>query len=83
MITDIIIKIFYNVLSFFVGFLPTGSYDSSISTGLAGFFHSVYQYNNIFPMDTAFFLIQITIYFWSIIFIWDFIKWLLHYFRGN
>lgn len=83
MIITILLRIYLAFISFLVGTLPTGGLPSGVSSGITGFFQYVYQFNNIFPIDTALTLLGFTAIFWGIIFSWDLVKWMIHLIRGN
>ena len=83
MIVGFFINLFYNFLGFLISLLPVTHLDSSIGTTIASFFASVYSFNSIFPVAETFTIIEWTFAFWAVVFLWDFIKWLMHLIRGN
>lgn len=83
MIIDAILNLFFNIINFLIGLLPMSGFPVSIMTGIHNFFTSIYQYNGIFPIDTAFFLIGWAVTFWSIVLVWEIINWIIKMFRGN
>jgi len=83
MITGLLLTILLTFLNFILGLLPTASLNSSITTNFNAFISYVYQFNSIFPVDTAIVLVQYTVAFWVLVFLFDFLKWLIHLIRGN
>jgi len=83
MITSLLIQTLLIFFNFILGLLPTASLNSSITAGVTNFVNYVYQFNAFFPVDTAITLLSYTVAFWVIVFLWDFLKFLLHLIRGN
>lgn len=83
MITSLLITLLINSANFVFGLLPTSGLPVAITTGLSNFLQYVYQFNGIFPIDTAFTLLGYTAIFWGIILLFDFGKWFIHLIRGN
>ena len=83
MITSLFINAFLGFFNFLVAFLPTGNFSVDVQNGITTFFNQAYAWNSIFPLDTAFTVLKWTVYFWGIIFLWDFSKYILHLIRGN
>lgn len=83
MIPDLFINLFYHFVTFFVNLLPVASLSTTVTTGITTFFNNVYQFNGIFPIDTAITIIGLTLGLFGIVFLWDMVKWIIHLIRGN
>jgi len=83
MITGLLITLFTGFINFVLGLLPSGGLNAAVNTNLQNFFQYVYQYNGFFPVDTALTLLGWSVGFWLLVFLFDFLKWLIHLIRGN
>jgi len=83
MITSLFLTIFLVFFNYILSLLPTGTLNSSITSGITAFFAYIFQFNAFFPIDTAIILVQYAVIFWLAIFTFDFFKWLIHLIRGN
>ena len=83
MIIGLLLSTILVFINFVFGLLPIADLPSGVITGINAFFASVYQFNSVFPIDTAITLLVFTAGFWAVIFLWDFFRWLIHLIRGN
>lgn len=83
MIIGLILTTFTSFVDFVLLLFPVGTLDTSVNTTVQNFFQYVYQFNDIFPVDTAFRILEWVAIFWVLIFLFDFLKWLIHLVRGN
>lgn len=63
MITTALLTIFYTVFNFFLGLLPTGHINTSITNAINWFFYSAHSFDFIIPVGT---IIQVLI--WGVVF---------------
>jgi len=83
MIVDLLIAILTTIVNFFVNLLPTSSLPTDVTSGVSTFFASAWQYNSIFPVDTLFTLLGVSMTIMSIIFLWRGINYVISLVRGN
>lgn len=83
MILTLIFSVFFGFVNFCLNLFPTATLNSSISTGLTNFVAYAYQFNTFFPIDTAITLLGYAVGFWTLVFLWDILQWLIHLVRGN
>ena len=83
MIVDVFLNLFYTFCNYLVSLLPKTGFPTSVNTGISNFFTSVYQYNSIFPIDTAITILSLTAGFFGLVMLWEIIKWIIHLVRGN
>jgi hypothetical protein len=62
MITGFFITMFFNVISYILGFFPTGGFPADVASSLSVAVGSIYIFNGFFPIDTLLVLVG-----WSII----------------
>jgi len=63
MITGILLQIFYAVFNFFLGLLPTGHIDSTVTTAIGWFFTYAHGFDFILPVSTI-----IQVFIWGVTF---------------
>lgn len=83
MIFDLLISIITGIVNFFLNLLPTSSLPTEVTEGFQTFMASAWQFNTVFPIDTLFTLLGITIGIMSIIFLWRGINYVISLVRGN
>jgi len=83
MITGFLLTILLVFFNFVLGLLSGVVLATGIQTHLTGFFAYIWQWNELFPVDTAFLLLSYAVKFWILVFTWSFLKFVLHYVRGN
>jgi len=83
MITSLILYVFSGFFQFFLSLLAGAVLAVGFQTQLQNFFQYVYQFNELFPIDTAFIILNYTVKFWLLVFAWQVLKFLIHLIRGN
>jgi len=83
MITSLFLIIFLSFANFVIGFLPTGQFSETVFDSIESAFNTAYAYNSVFPLDTLFTVLGYSAVFWSAVYLWQGLKWLIHLIRGN
>lgn len=82
MITGFFLSLFYTLIAFIVGLLPTTAYPSGISDGIELFWGYIQLFSLLIPVTTLLTIVGLSLSYYAALLLWDAMHWLMRRIRN-
>jgi len=83
MIVTFFLIVGYNFYVFLLGFLPSGTLPSGITSAVSYFVSLMYRFNAVLPIDTLFQVVGAFVAFEAAVFLFNLLQWIYHQVWGS